>query len=217
VTGGSKVGVKICGLTRGEDARLAQAAGADYLGVVLVPESPRGLAPEEAREVVRETSLPVVVVVANLSPESALRAAEIVGASVIQLHGEEPPAEVEAIRRPGAFQVWKALRVRGSYEVREGLRRYGDVTDGVLLDGWHPEGRGGMGASFSWDEVEGLRREFPPSLSFIAAGGLRPDNVAEAVARLRPHVVDVSSGVESRPGLKDPAAVEAFVRNAGSG
>lgn len=210
----SGTGVKICGLSGRREALHARDAGASYLGVVLVPESPRGITAEAARAVVKEALIPVVAVLVNPSVTEASRAAEIAGASVIQLHGEEPPETVARIRTEGPWKVWKALRVRDAGDVESGLRRYGEIVDGILLDGWHPERRGGAGVPFSWEEVEEIRGRFPREILFVAAGGLEPGNVAEAVRRLRPDVVDVSSGVESRPGVKDPAAVEAFIRNA---
>jgi phosphoribosylanthranilate isomerase len=214
---GSGTGVKICGLSGRRDALHARDAGASYLGVVLVPESPRGITPEAARAVVEEALIPVVAVLVNPSVAEASRAAGVAGASVIQLHGEESPETVARIRVAGPWKVWKALRVRNAGDVESGLRRYEEVVDGILLDGWHPERRGGTGISFSWREVEEIRSRFPREVLFVAAGGLKPGNVGEAVRRLRPDVVDVSSGVEIRPGVKDPEAVEAFIRNATRG
>ena len=206
--------VKICGLTRREDALYAAEAGADYLGVVLVPDSPRYLDPAAARRIVEGLAPSAVVVVADLAVGAAAGVAREVGASVIQLHGEESPEVVALLRDAGPWKVWKALRVRGLDDVEEGLDRYGSVVDGILLDGWHPNHRGGTGRAFSWDEVEGVGRDIPPGVSFIAAGGLGPENVGEAIRRLRPHVVDVSSGVERSPGIKDPRKVSEFIHEA---
>lgn len=205
--------VKICGLVRRADALHAAEAGADYLGVVLVAGSPRARTPEEARQLLFGIQRPVVIVVADLPVPRLVAAAETVGASVVQLHGNEPPEVVQEIRESGPWSVWKALRVREAGDVVRGLARFGAVADGLLLDGWHPERLGGTGEPFPWGAVSGVRELAPPELRLIAAGGLRPQNVREAIARLRPHIVDVSSGVESRTGVKDPALVEAFIRS----
>ncbi len=206
-----RVRVKICGLTRREDAVMAAREGADYLGVVLVPGSPRALDPYQARGVVEGLGLPAVAVVADLDVRQAAEAARAAGASVLQLHGGEPPEVLRALREEGPWKVWKALRIRGKDHFLEGLARYGEAVDGLLLDGWHPRRLGGTGTAFPWREVGELRERFPPGLSLIAAGGLTPDNVGEALLRLRPEVVDVSSGVERHPGVKDPQRLRAFM------
>ena len=206
--------VKICGLRRREDAEAAARAGADYLGVVLVPGTARAMTPETAREVLRGLLVPVVVVVADSPLSLAVEAAEILGAEVIQLHGAESPGFVAELAAGGPWRVWKSIRVRGVDDVGRGLETYGEVADGLLLDGWHPVRIGGSGVSFSWAEVEAVRDAFPEGLDLIAAGGLTPSNVEEAVRRLAPEVVDVSSGVELSPGIKSPELIAAFVRNA---
>ncbi len=137
--------------------------------------------------------------------------------SVLQLHGEESLDLIQGLREEGPWELWKALQVRSADEVIAALDRYGSVVDGLMLDGWHPEHRGGSGVRFPWDLVEPLRDRFPSDLSFIAAGGLNPDNVGEAVARLRPDVADVSSGVEISLGVKEPGRVRSFIRAARSG
>jgi len=205
--------VKVCGLTRTGDAIHAARAGADFLGVVLVPNTPRFQTPEQAKLTLNGIRLPTVVVMADLGRFDAVQAAEIVGADVIQLHGEEPPELVAELRQDGPWEVWKALRLRNASELRVGLARYGPVVDGLVLDGWHPEKRGGTGVAFSWEEVAEVRGEVPEGLLLVIAGGLTAENVCEAVVRLRPDVVDVSSGVEERPGIKDQRMVETFIRN----
>lgn len=206
--------IKICGLKRPEDARTAALAGADYLGVVLIPGSPRALTPTDARGVVAGSAIPIVVVLADEPPDRAARAAETVGASIIQLHGQEPPDYASRLTALGPWSVWKAVRVRKIRDVLEGVAEYQDAVDGLLLDGWHPRQRGGTGVAFDWAAVEGIRGSFPTGLRLIAAGGLNPGNVGEAVRRLAPHVLDVSSGVEERLGVKNPDQIAAFIRNA---
>lgn len=210
-------GIKICGLTRREDVTHAVQAGADLVGVVLVPESPRFRTPAQARELLRDISVPGVIVAANMGLPELSAAAERVGADVIQLHGAESPEMVERLRNAGPWKLWKAIRVRTSADVREGVTNYSGVAHGLVLDGWHPGKLGGTGAPFSWEEVSRMRDEFPPDLELVVAGGLRPENVQEVIIRLRPQVVDVSSGVEVEPGIKGRDRVEAFIGKVRSG
>lgn len=204
--------VKICGLTRREDAELAAAEGAGYLGIVLVQGTPRALSISEGRKVVSGLGVPVVGVLSNPSLGEAVTSILELGASVIQLHGEEDPGFIRTLREEGPWTIWKALRVRDAGTLSREMAPFSPFVDGILLDSWHPEKPGGTGKSFSWADVESLRNDFPTGLRLIAAGGLRPDNVQEAVRRLRPHVVDVSSGVEKRPGIKSRRKVAAFIR-----
>jgi len=208
----TQVKVKICGLTRREDALFAEEAGADFLGVVLVRGTPRCLAPQEAGKILEGVSRPTVAVMADLEVEEAVSVAQAVGCAVIQFHGDETPDFVSRVREAGPWRVWKALRVRDPGDVAAGLERFGAVAHGLLLDAWHPSHKGGTGRSFSWGGVAGAEIAFPPRLTRIVAGGMDPDNVGDAVAILRPHVVDVSSGVEESPGVKDRKKVEAFIR-----
>lgn len=206
--------VKICGITRLDDGLQAARAGADYLGVIASGGYTRSVSMEVARDLRERTGREIVAVTVNERVEDLVRLAEEGGASVLQLHGEEPPELLRELRQEGTWKLWKALRVRTGDEVLDALDRYGPVVDGILLDGWHPEHRGGSGARFPWDLVAPLRDRIPPGVVFIAAGGLTPSNVAEAVKALRPDVVDVSSGVEMQKGLKDGGRVRSFIENA---
>jgi phosphoribosylanthranilate isomerase len=206
--------IKICGLTRPEDASAAAEAGADFLGVVLVPGTPRAVTPEQARGVVGGLAVPPVAVMADEPPGEAERIAVTVGATIIQLHGDESPEYAWDLGERGPWKIWKALRVKDIEDVLLGIATYGSSVDGLLLDGWHPRHRGGSGLPFDWRAVEEIRGSFPEGLQFIAAGGLRPENVEEAVRRMAPHVLDVSSGVEVRPGVKSRKKIRAFIRNA---
>jgi phosphoribosylanthranilate isomerase len=205
--------VKICGLTRREDALMAASAGAHYLGVVLVPGSPRAREAEEARAVLDKLPASSVIVVADRSVKELVRAAEVVEPSVIQLHGDEDPTTVSSVAAAGPWRVWKAIRVKTPEDVARGRDRYAGVARGLVLDGWDPERLGGTGAAFEWDRVAGLLDGWPPDAELVVAGGLRPENVRRAVAILRPHVVDVSSGVEREPGVKDRLRVESFMES----
>ncbi len=206
--------VKICGLTRPADARAAADAGAAYLGVVVVPDTPRAVSPSNAREIRADLAIPLVLVSADRAPEALARDAERAGADVLQLHGRESPAHVRSLRELGAWTIWKSVRVREPEDVDEALRRYGSTVDGLHLDGWHPRHLGGTGRRFPWAAVREILDRVPDGLQLIAAGGLTPGNVAEAVETLRPDVVDVSSGVEAVPGKKDDSRVRAFIRAA---
>jgi phosphoribosylanthranilate isomerase len=204
--------VKICGLTCRQDALHAAESGADYLGIVLVAQSPRAVTPSGAREILDGIAVPFVVVVGDMDLPRVVEAAATVGASVIQLHGDEGPEMVAELRSRGPWKIWKALRVRSAEALQEGLGRFGPWVDGLLLDSWQPGLKGGTGRVFPWDVAETVRNEVPSGLDLVVAGGLTPENVELAVARLRPQVVDVSSGVEERPGVKDRRRVEAFIR-----
>jgi phosphoribosylanthranilate isomerase len=206
--------VKICGLTRVEDATAAARAGADYLGMIASPGFGRSAPGFLGPAIAEATGLPVVAVVVNEPLDRLGTLARETAATVLQLHGDETPEMLRAIRDEGSWVLWKGLRVRSAREVEKALQDFGPVADGILLDGWHPEHRGGSGARFPWDVVEPMRDRFPAGVAFIAAGGLNAGNVEEVVERLRPDVVDVSSGVEAERGLKDPGLVRDFIENA---
>ena len=203
--------IKICGITRVEDARMAWAAGADALGLNFYPRSSRYVVPEVAAALARTRPAlgAVVGVFVNAAPEHIREVVRTCALTAVQLHGDEPP---EACADYGV-PVIKALRVRSAEDVTR-ARAYvgvGDVT-ALLLDGAAP-GYGGGGVGFDWSLVAGLADVGVPVL---VAGGLNPANVAEAVRATRPYGVDVASGVETRPGIKDADAVRAFVRAARS-
>lgn len=204
--------VKICGLTRRSDAAAAAAAGAAYLGVVFPAESPRAVSPARAARLCEGLDARRVGVFVNASTPALLAAARAARLDVLQLHGEEPPAQLRELRTAGPFALWKAVRLRRAQDLLAAVERYGALVDGLLLDAWSDAARGGTGRSFVWEEVAPLRERVPAGVALIVAGGLRAENVARAVALLRPHAVDISSGVESAPGVKDPAAIRAVMR-----
>jgi phosphoribosylanthranilate isomerase len=202
--------VKVCGLTRPEDAAAAADAGAGYLGVILAPGGPRTVAPGDGAVIFADLPVQRVGVFVDATADELRRGAEKARLDVLQLHGDEPP-ELAAALRDAGFMVWKALRPRSGDELAAGLVHYLGAVDAILLDGWSAAARGGTGTRFPWREVAERLAEMPAETMLVAAGGLRPDNVAEAATLLRPQVVDVSSGVERAPGVKDHAAVRAFV------
>jgi phosphoribosylanthranilate isomerase len=199
------VRVKICGITRHEDARHAIACGADALGLVFYDQSPRCVTLAQAREIV--AGLPpfvsLVGLFVNAEADFIRQTVESCGLDVVQLHGDEPP---EACHH-GRLKVIKALRVQNRQSL-ENLAAY--QVSAILLDAWSPDRYGGSGECFDWQ----LAAEVAHARSLILAGGLTPENVGEAVQTVRPYAVDVSSGVESSPGIKDPEKVAAFIARA---
>ena len=198
--------VKICGITRLEDAELAASLGAWALGFILWPGSSRhveeAVAAGIARRVRRQAEL--VGVFVNPTLDEVARAVDVIGLTHVQLHGEEGPSfATETARRTGA-KVIKAARVGGLADLQS-LERF--RTDLHLLDASVEGARGGTGRSWDWKLAAQRRSKIPMVLS----GGLTPENVAEGVAALHPYAVDVASGVEAEPGIKDPAKVEAFL------
>lgn len=206
--------VKICGVTRREDARQAAAAGADYVGAILSPGFDRSVEAAAAARFVPGGEVALVAVTVDAGVDGAAAAAREAGAAVIQLHGRETPGELRALRGEGGWRLWKAVRVRRADDLLSALDRWHGVADGLVVEGFLAGHAGGAGATFPWDVLERLRERVPRDLALVVAGGLAPANVAEAVARLSPDVVDVSSGVESRRGVKDPERVRAFIEQA---
>jgi phosphoribosylanthranilate isomerase len=203
--------VKVCGLMRREDAEVADAAGAAYLGAILAPGYRRSVTASAAHVIFRGFQARPVGVFVDADGDALRSAAESAGLHVVQLHGDEAPELADRVRAAG-YEVWKAVRVRGADDVSAAIRRYAGAVDALLLDGYDPSAAGGTGTRFDWTAIAARLGELPDGLRVVAAGGLRPENVAEAARVLRPHAVDVSSGVESGPGIKDPAAVRAFIR-----
>ena len=205
--------VKICGLTHGDDARMAERVGADYLGFVLTQGFGRSVPPREAAAVIDGTSLPRVAVLVDESPEDAAHLARSIRASVVQLHGSEPPETVEAVRARGDWRIWKAVRARSVEDVARAVLDYGALVDALLLEGYRKGVMGGGGMRLEVEPAR-VREAVPTDIGLVLAGGLTPDTVGEAVRRFRPDVVDVSSGVEGEPGRKNEAAVTRFVHAA---
>lgn len=197
------VRVKICGITSTVDALAAVDAGADLLGFMFYPESPRYVSPAAGGEIIR--ALPRYVskvgVFVDAAPADVVQVIQLCGLDLLQFHGDEPP---EYCLQFGLMTM-KAIRVRDE----ESLRRLTEYpTDAWLLDAFVPGKLGGSGATFNWDLAVAAQSLGRP---LFLAGGLTPGNVADAVRRVRPFGVDVSSGVESAPGRKDPEKLRAFI------
>lgn len=197
-----KTRIKICGLTREEDVDAAVAAGADAIGFVFYPPSPRYVTPVRAAELARRIPpfVDVVGLFVNADPAEVLATCASVPLTLLQFHGDEDAAYCRQFSRP----YLRAARVRPGLDLVEFAGSFPEAR-GLLLDAF-VEGYGGGGHVFDWTLI-------PPALPgyLILSGGLNADNVAAAIERVRPDAVDVSSGVESGKGIKDHAKIAAFV------
>jgi phosphoribosylanthranilate isomerase len=199
------VKVKICGITNWSDARGAVEAGADFLGFNFYRESSRYISPAAARRIVQRLPEKVasVGVFVNEPEREMLTIARRVGLDYVQLHGDETADVVSRMRR--SVRVIKAVRVRESFRVAQ-LANFKRASS-ILLDGFDSRLRGGTGKSFNWKLAKSAGRK----RQIFLAGGLTPENAAEAVSAARPFAIDVCSGVETRPGKKDLALMRALV------
>jgi len=201
--------IKICGITNAPDAQAAVSAGADALGFIFYSKSPRFVEPKVAKHIISELPpfvLPIGVFV-NEEPKMVQDVMEACGLALAQLHGDETPDYCESLERP----VLRGIRLRdrdsllaiAEYRGRAGVR-------GFILDAFSESVYGGTGETTDW----ALAAEAAKAAPILLAGGLTPNNVQEAIQKVKPYGVDVSSGVESSPGKKDPAKVQAFVHAA---
>jgi phosphoribosylanthranilate isomerase len=201
--------VKICGLTRSVDAEAADAAGAAYLGVVFAG-GPRRQTPEDARAILVGRRARKVGVFGEASPGDISATATTAMLDVVQLHAASSPERVEAVRAATGLEVWAGIRTAdGSLDhLAESLA---GVADALLVDALVPGQLGGTGVTIPWLALGESLDAMRIGARIVLAGGLTPENVAEAIEYVAPSVVDVSSGVESAPGLKDHARIRAFV------
>ncbi len=198
--------VKICGITNLADARYCAAAGADFLGYIQYPPSPRYIPAEVAREIrswVYGAKSVGVFVDEDLGTVNA--AAASAGFDYVQLHGEESPAYCANVERP-VIKSFRVMEAMSAEALRRRLLAYRDAADYFLLDAYHPALQGGTGKTFDWDLACAIAREIP----IFLAGGLGPSNVNDAIRQVRPWAIDLSSRLESSPGKKDAALVEAL-------
>jgi phosphoribosylanthranilate isomerase len=197
--------IKICGITSLEDARVCTEAGADMLGFNFYPASPRYIPPRDARRIIELLPAAVTCVGVFVNEDSPARVAQLAleaGVSVAQLHGDESPSYCRALR---GCSVVKALRVSPAYRPEQAA---GCGSQTVLLDAFSPDAYGGTGRTFAWPVARATRALVS---GLILAGGLTPENVAEAIVQVRPYAVDACSSLESAPGIKDGARVLEFV------
>ncbi len=201
-----QVKVKICGITNLNDAIAAVDFGADALGFVFFEKSPRYISHADAAAIIKKlpSFITTIGVFVNEKPKQTEKIIGLTGIDVVQLHGNEPPELCDISRR-----VIKAIRVK-TLESLDPLINYKDKVSAFLLDTFTPDILGGTGQIFNWD-IAIYAKQFG---KIILAGGLTPDNVAEAIRRARPYGVDVSSGVESEKGKKDHKKMKLFIERA---
>ena len=186
--------VKICGITNLDDANMAADLGADALGFIFVPSSPRYIPPEKAAAITAHLpeSLVRVGVFVNAGRREILETVEKAGVNCLQLHGDESPDDVKDFTLP----VWKAFRISDRFDP-QALDAYS--AEAYLLDTFSPDSYGGTGRTFDWN----IARRLNTDRKIILSGGLNPENIARAVEHIRPYGVDVNSGVEQQPGKKN--------------
>jgi phosphoribosylanthranilate isomerase len=203
------VQAKICGLSTAESVDAAIAGGAAWLGFVFFPKSPRYVEPDKAASLIRRAPASVGKVGVFVDPDDALIAhAMATGLTTLQLHGDENPERVAALRRHG-LEVWKAIPVRTRADLDQAAR-YRGAADRILYDAKTPPGTlpGGMGVRFDWKLLEGFDHPLP----WLLSAGLDAENVRDAIGVTSARAVDVSSGVESAPGVKDVDKIAAFLQ-----
>jgi phosphoribosylanthranilate isomerase len=208
------VQIKICGLSTPATLDTAIEAGADFVGFVFFPPSPRHLAFETARVLAERVRGRAQKVALSVDADDDFLAATIAALKpdMLQLHGKEPPARVAAVKRKFGLPVMKAVAIEQRNDL-SAVAAYAGVADRILFDARAPRTAtrpGGLGRSFDWRLLEGL----DPGLDFMLSGGLDAGNVAEALRLTRAPAVDVSSGVERAPGEKDPDKIREFIRTA---
>lgn len=196
--------VKICGITRLEDAHAAVSAGADAIGLVFWPSSPRFVTVEQARALAAAAPPFVAVVGLFVDPPPAAvhDVLKRVNLALLQFHGSESPEQCRSYGRP----YIKAISMRDDVNLQAEEKRYAAAA-GLLLDAFAGELVGGSGRAFDWSRIPSGRTK-----PIVLAGGLTPENVGEAIRRVRPEAVDVSSGVEASKGVKDPKKIAAFMQ-----
>ena len=198
--------IKICGITDIKDAINAVELGADALGFMFFPGSKRYIEPDEARRIISE--LPPFVssvgVFVNQDEDEIKSAMEISGAEKVQLHGDETPRFCASVNNSGSYKVIKVIRIKDHVDAAN-IELY--PVQAILFDKFSTEAYGGTGTSFKWDLLQGLNL----SKKVVLSGGLTPENVKEAIKIVRPYAVDVSSGVESSPGVKCSVKLRKFI------
>lgn len=197
--------IKICGLTTPEALNAAQKAGATYAGFVFYPKSPRNIAPDRAKTLTRLTPLKAVGLFVDPDDDMLTRILAQAPLDMIQLHGSETPNRTAEIRAKFNLPVMKALRIADKSDLAS-AKSYDQVADWLLFDAKVTGEVGGTGQAFDWN----ILQDFESVKPWMLAGGLTPENVAEAIQKCKPDAVDVSSGVEAEKGVKDACKIAAF-------
>jgi phosphoribosylanthranilate isomerase len=202
--------VKFCGMTRPQDAALGAEIGASYIGVVFA-DGPRHVTPGQARKIFEAAGKTVkhVGVFGTNDPDEIARTAEETYLDIVQLHNDPMISDVKAIRGKFSGEIWAAIRIAGAHIPHEAEALF-DSADAIVLDARSEKQLGGTGQALPWNELAVDLARDRGSSAVVLAGGLKPGNVGSAVRTLAPDVVDVSSGVESAPGIKDPWLMREF-------
>ncbi|MHA3115844.1 phosphoribosylanthranilate isomerase [Acinetobacter sp. ANC 4635] len=200
---------KICGITRVEDIHSVVQAGADAIGLVFYPPSPRSVTVEQAQQLLVHVPpyVQTVGLFVNANAEEILAVLQNVALDVLQLHGDESPETCQKIAQLTKRRWYKAIQVKPDLNLINEIQRYQQAgASAILLDAWHPDLKGGTGLQFDWSQFPKL------DIPLILAGGLNPDNIAEAIELTQPFAVDVSGGVEAQKGIKDQRLIKKFMQ-----
>ncbi|WP_168396070.1 phosphoribosylanthranilate isomerase [Acinetobacter indicus] len=200
---------KICGITRVEDVHAVVNSGADAIGFVFYPPSPRSVSAEQASVLVQAIApyVQVVGLFVNSSAREIQAILNTVALDILQFHGDESPEQCQSIAQQVGRRWYKAIQVKPGLDVVAEIQKYQQAgASAVLLDAWHPELKGGTGHSFDWSSFPQM------DIPLILAGGLNPDNIEDAIHTTAAFAVDVSGGVESAKGIKDQQLIERFMQ-----
>ncbi|WP_228212241.1 phosphoribosylanthranilate isomerase [Acinetobacter stercoris] len=200
---------KICGLTRSQDVKAAVNAGADAIGFVFYEPSPRNVSIEQVKELVKDIPpyVSIVGLFVNANAEEIKKVLEQVPLDILQLHGDESPSQCKEIGQYTKRRWYKAIQVKADLDVVGEILQYQQAgASAILLDAWHPELKGGTGHQFDWSKFPKL------DVPLILAGGLKPENIEDAIQMTKAYAVDVSGGVESAKGIKDQQLIEQFMQ-----
>ena len=202
--------VKFCGMTRPQDAAIGAEIGASYIGVVFA-DGPRRVTPGQAKKIFEAAGKTVkhVGVFGTNDPDEIARTAEETRLDIVQLHNDPTNSDLKAIRGKFSGEIWAAIRIAGAHIPHEAEALF-DSADAVVLDARSEKQLGGTGQALPWNELAVDLARDRGSSAVVLAGGLKPGNVGSAVRTLAPDVVDVSSGIESAPGIKDPWLMREF-------
>ena len=202
--------IKFCGITSVDDAKLAVTTGADAVGLVFYAASPRNVELALAKQIAESVPafVTIVALFVNATQETIQSVINEVRIDLLQFHGEETPEFCSGFNKP----YMKALRIKDGADILSKLAPYKNAA-AILLDAWHPELSGGSGQTIDWDMLPELENCHVLKEKLVLAGGLTPENVSQAIETVKPYAVDVSTGIEKAPGVKDLNLMQAFVNS----